>query len=56
MSNGIIEYHVEVDGTKVTIVLVVADAMSANRLADALTDRFRNGTMNEIISGEKPDE
>jgi hypothetical protein len=54
MKDGVIEYHIEVDGSEVTIMLIAEDAETANRLADRLTKRFKqDGLLNDE---DEPDE
>ena len=50
----IIEYHVEINGSEVTLMLIAEDAEAANELADALTEMVKGGMLNG--SDEVPDE
>lgn len=48
IEHEIVEYHVEVDGTKVTMVLIVNSPEAANKLGNTLTARFKGHVVNEI--------
>ena len=52
MSEAIVEYRIEVDGSEVKIVILASDDSAAHRLADLLDSKFRGGTVEE----DDPDE
>ena len=53
MSNGIVEYHVEIDGSEVTLVIHAMDADAATAIANTLTAQLKSGLLD---NEEVPDE